>query len=152
MRSVICGHHAQHQSTSYYLTALRCVQQQYRARHASYGRHVYKMMIDGGWAQQLVCHACPRHSMHLCRHSPHCLRRLGAASTRSRWKAALVDRCRWFSKTARILGKVGPVSCKALAGTAAACRTRWGMAAGRSLSELQVALTMQVFLGSPSQS
>ena len=42
-------------------------------------------MNDGGWAQQLGWHACPRHTAHLCRHCPHRLRRLGAASCRSRW-------------------------------------------------------------------
>ena len=36
-------------------------------------------MNDGGWAQQLGCHACPRHSAHLCRHFPHSF-----ASTRRR--------------------------------------------------------------------
>ena len=62
-------------------------------------------MNDGGWAQQLGWHACPRHSVHLCRHSPHPLRRLGAASSRSRWKAALVDRRCWFSATGAIFWK-----------------------------------------------
>ena len=65
-----------------------------------------KMMTDGGWAQQLGGHACPRHRSHPCRHSPHRLRRLGAASTRSRWKAALVDRWCWFSRTKRFLEKM----------------------------------------------
>ena len=44
-----------------------------------------KMMNDSGWAQQLGGCACPRRSAHLCRHFPHRLRRLGAASCRSRW-------------------------------------------------------------------
>ena len=44
-----------------------------------------KMMNGGGWAQQLGWHACPRHTAHLCRRFPRCLRRLGAASCRSRW-------------------------------------------------------------------
>ena len=44
-----------------------------------------KMINGGGWAQQLGWHACPRHTAHLCRRFPHRLRRLGAASCRSRW-------------------------------------------------------------------
>ena len=63
-------------------------------------------MNDGGWAHQLGGHACPRHKAHLCRHFPHRLRRLGAASTRSRWKAALVDRRCWFSAMGAIFWKM----------------------------------------------
>ena len=95
-----CNMHSN--SITHYLTARRCVQPRYSART---GSMCMKMMNDGGWAQQLGGHACPRHRSHLCRHSPHRLRRLGAASTRSRWKAALVDRRCWFSATGAIFWK-----------------------------------------------
>ena len=87
-----------------------------------------KMMNDGGWAQQLGGHACPRHRSHLCRHSSHRLRRLGAASTRSRWKAALVDRWCWFSGTGAIFWK--PVRLPMAAGPGGAVDTQEPSAEG----------------------
>ena len=76
-------------------------------------------MNDAGLAQQLGGHACPRHAAHLCRHFPHRLRRLSAASSRSRWKAALVDRRCWFSATGAKFWKMNPLLAAAGPGGAA---------------------------------
>ena len=127
------------------LTALRCVQQRYSARTGSMCR---KMMNDGGWAQHLGGHACPRHNTHLCRHFPHRLRRLSAASSRSRWKAALVDRCCWFSTTGAIIWKSSSSWLQQAHMARLTHRSRRQKAAGRHVYELQLALTMQTFFGS----
>ena len=68
-----------------YLTARRCVRQSFEPDTLRTGSMCSKMMNGGGWAQQLGWHACPRHTAHLCRRFPHCLRRFGAASSMPRW-------------------------------------------------------------------
>ena len=92
-----------------YLTALRCVPPPSPPAACHTGRDTGSMcdkrMIGGGWAQQLGGHARPRHSTHLCRHFPRHWRRLGASSTRSRWKAALVDRWCWCSRASALFGE-----------------------------------------------
>ena len=113
------------QLTTHLLAALRCVQPRYSART---GSMCMKMMNDGGWAQQLGGHACPRHISHPCRHSSHRLRRLGAASTRSRWKRVLVDRRCWFSATGAIFWK--PVRLPMAAGPGGAVDTQEPSAEG----------------------
>ena len=130
------------------MTALRCVQPRYSART---GSMCMKMMNDGGWAQQLGCHACPRHSVHLCRRSPHPLRRLGAASSRSRWKAALVDRRCWFSATGANFRKSSGSWLQQARGARLTRRSHRQKEAGRHAYELQLALTMSPIFGGAGQ-
>ena len=65
-----------------------------------------KRMIGGGWAQQLGWHTRPRHSAHLCRHFPRRLRRLSAASSRSRSTLRSRRRRCWLSTTERFLEEI----------------------------------------------
>ena len=96
--------------TKRYLTALRCVQpplsRLWPEKAPRTGSMCLKRMIGGGWAQQLGWHTRPRHSAHLCRHFPRRLRRLSAASSRSRSTLRSRRRRCWLSTTERFLEKI----------------------------------------------